>query len=98
MFIKNDELDVLIQVEELLHKKLYDEGNSSDEEKNLWNTYWNIIEKLLQQKDKRNIKNYDRIKAKRATNENYARSKQEIERKMRVRLTKEIKKAMNNEE
>lgn len=94
MFIKNDELDVFIQVEELLHKKLEQTNgiedvstdgeyfyyfNEDDEEVEVWNKYWNIIERLLQQKDKRNKINSARIAEKRKLNKDYARSKKEIE-------------------
>jgi hypothetical protein len=94
VFIKNDELDVFIQVEELLHKKLEQTNgiedvstdgeyfyyfNEDDEEVEVWNKYWNIIERLLQQKDKRNKINSARIAEKRKLNKDYARSKKEIE-------------------
>lgn len=41
----------------------------------LYNNLYNLIEKLEKNKEKTNIKNYDRIKKKRENDPNYARSK-----------------------
>lgn len=67
MYIKLEELNKLIEVENKLAgvKKYYNE----------FCILCTIIENLLQQRYKDNIKNYERIKEKRKTNKNYARSK-----------------------
>ena len=67
MYIKLEELNKLIEVENKLakNKKYYNE----------FCILCTIIENCLQQRYKDNIKNYKRIKAKRQTNKDYARSK-----------------------
>ena len=91
MFITNDDLKVLIDVEDLLHSKVYDVKDADDEEKDLWNKYWNIIEKLCAQKDKKNKINSARIAEKRKLNKDYARSKKEIENRQKAELKREMK-------
>lgn len=67
MYIKLEELNKLIEVENKLAgvKKYYNE----------FCILCTIIENCLQQRAKDNKKNYARIKEKRQTNKNYARSK-----------------------
>lgn len=69
MFIKNEDLEVLKEIE----LKLW---NNKDLDNYL--KLFNLIEKLLQQKDKTNEKNWKRIKEKRKTDKNYGRSKKEV--------------------
>lgn len=66
--IKNEDLEIMINVEHLLHKKLEEtngikdtfEGkeyyyfNENDEEYEIWIKYWNMIERFCQQKDLEN--------------------------------------------
>ena len=87
MYLKNEDLEIMCDVEELLHKKLvqtngikgvykgkeYYYFNENDKEFDLWNKYWNMIEKLLQRKTESNKKNYEKIKEKRKKDKNYAR-------------------------
>lgn len=69
MFIKNEDLEILKEIE----LKLW---NNKDLDNYL--KLFNLIEKLLQQKEKTNEKNWKRIKEKRKTNKNYARPKKEV--------------------
>ena len=48
--IRNEDLKVFVDVEDLLQKKI-----SNEEEYDLWCDYWNIIEKLIVEKKERNI-------------------------------------------
>lgn len=87
MYLKNEDLEIMCDVEELLHKKLvqtngikdvykgkeYYYFNENDKEVDLWDRYWNMIEKLLQRKAESNKKNYEKIKEKRKKDKNYAR-------------------------
>lgn len=45
--IKNEDLKVFVEVEDLLQKKI-----SNEEEYDLWCDYWNIIERLIVEKKK----------------------------------------------
>ena len=45
--IKNEDLKVFVDVEDLLQKKI-----SNEEEYDLWCDYWNIIERLIVEKKK----------------------------------------------
>lgn len=66
MYLKNKDLELLQEIEIELWNK-----NS-----NLYIYLYNLNEKLLKQKDKMNIENYNRIKEKRKINKNYARKKE----------------------
>lgn len=61
--IKNEDLKIMVEVEELLHKKLVetngikdDNGgyyfDENDEECNIWVSYWNLVERLIVDKQK----------------------------------------------
>lgn len=49
--ITNKDIKVMVDVEELLHKKI-----ETEEEGNLWTDYWNIVEKFIQHKKYASIK------------------------------------------
>ena len=63
--IKNEDLEIMINVEHLLHKKLeqtngikdtfegkeYYYFDKNDEEYEIWIKYWNMVERFCQQKD-----------------------------------------------
>ena len=53
--VSNEELDILYDVEHLLHKKL-EETNSNNEEWETWTKYWNMVERLIVNKKERNKK------------------------------------------
>lgn len=71
--IKNDDLDVMIEVEILLHKKLiatngikdnfngkeYRYFDENDEEYEVWCKYWNLVERLLNDKKEVNKRSAD---------------------------------------
>ena len=66
--IKNEDLEIMIDVEHLLHKKLEEtngikdtfEGkeyyyfDDNDKEYEIWIKYWNMVERFCQQKDLEN--------------------------------------------
>lgn len=66
--IKNEDLEIMINVEHLLHKKLEEtngikdtfEGkeyyyfDENDKEYEIWIKYWNMVERFCQQKDLEN--------------------------------------------
>ena len=66
MYLKNKDLELLQEIEIELWNK-----NS-----NLYIHLYNLNERLLKQKDKMNIENYNRIKEKRKIDKNYARKKE----------------------
>lgn len=67
MFLKNEDLEKLIKIKNRLAKyKKY---------RNEYLFLNNFITNFLEQRQKTNAKNYARIKAKRQTDKNYARSK-----------------------
>lgn len=96
--LKNKDLEILCEIEHLLHKKLVQTNaikeiyngretyyfDENDKEYDKWCDYYNLIEKIMVKKEERNRKNYQRIKEKRKTNKNYARSKKEIERRKKA--------------
>lgn len=45
--IKNEDLDIMIQVEELLHTKLTCNDEVDDDEYDIWCKYWNLVERLI---------------------------------------------------
>lgn len=47
--LTNKDLETMIKIEELLHKKLQD-TKATKKEWNLWTKYWNLVELLCQQK------------------------------------------------
>lgn len=66
--IKNEDLEIMINVEHLLHKKLEETNgikdtfddkeyyyfDKHDEEYEIWIKYWNMVERFCQQKDLEN--------------------------------------------
>ena len=64
--ITNEDLEILIEVEDLLHKKLVETNgikdihngeeyyyfDENDKEYKIWNKYWNIVERFCQARDK----------------------------------------------
>lgn len=67
MFLKKDDLQLLLDIENFL----WNNGTTD-----LYVKLYNLNEKLIQQRDKANKKSYARIKEKRKTNKNYARTKE----------------------
>ena len=65
MHISKKDLELLHKIESYLFTK----------DLELYNEMYGLTEKLLTQKEKNNKANWKRIKAKRETNKNYARSK-----------------------
>lgn len=68
MFITKEDYDLLCDVEIYLAKR----------NKNLFQKVWNLNEKLKVQYDKNKKASYERIKAKRQLDKNYARSRKEV--------------------
>lgn len=83
MFITNEDLQTLIDVKEILN----------DEESDLFCKYNTLIEKLCELRDKKNKINSKRIADKRKENKDYARSKTEIENRLKAQLKKEMLKS-----
>lgn len=95
MYLTNKDMNLLCDIENLLHEKLVQtngikevfEGKESyyfdenDKDYELWVKYWNLIENLIQRKQIKNKINSQRIREKRKINKNYARSKKELMRK-----------------
>lgn len=89
MFIKDDDLDFLLDLEKFIYECgiNYNEINkkSDDELDKIFASYfyklYAINEKLLNMKKEKNKKNWECIKEKRKINKNYARSKKEIEKR-----------------
>ena len=79
MYLKNDELDVLVKIENKLakDKKYYDDFCS----------LCTIIEKLIQQRQEMNKKSYERIKEKRKVDKNYCRTPY-IKKKRHLKIRK----------
>lgn len=64
--ITNEDLKIMIEVEDLLHKKLVETNgikdlyngeeyyyfDENDKEYKIWNKYWNMVEKFCQARDK----------------------------------------------
>lgn len=67
MYINNEDYDLLCDIEIYLEKH----------NKKLFSKIWKLNEKLANQKQTRNKKVWENIKAKRETNKNYARPKRE---------------------
>ena len=80
MFITNDDLKLLIDIEDFWHNKLKQSNNENDEEYNMWLRYWGLVEKLCVQKDKTKKRNRISIAEKRKNNILYARSRTERDR------------------
>lgn len=71
--ITNKDLEIMIEVEELLHKKLVETNaikdidengkeyyyfDENDKENDIWNRYWNLVEKfIVEKKDRTKIVN-----------------------------------------
>lgn len=71
MYIKNKDLDFLIELENKLGNT---EGWSEDTFK-----LWSLIDRLLKEREKTNKRTLNIITEKRKTNPNYGRSKEEIQ-------------------
>jgi len=84
MYIKNKDLDFLIELENKLGNT---EGWSEDTFK-----LWSLIDRLLKEREKTNKRTLNIITEKRKTNPNYGRSKKEIENRQRA-----IQKKLNKE-
>lgn len=52
MAIKNNDIDIMIEVEELLHKKLEETEEKTEDNKNweIWTQYWNLVERTVKEK------------------------------------------------
>ena len=71
--ITNDDIKIMVEVEELLHKKLVETNaikdidesgkeyyyfDENDKENDIWNKYWNLVEKfIVEKKDRTKIVN-----------------------------------------
>lgn len=73
MYIKNKDLMLLLDIDTYILKTL--KNNDNNDGKKLHDELTSLLYKLLNNKKKANIKNYNRIKEKRKTNKNYARKK-----------------------
>lgn len=74
MFIKNDDLILLLDIDTYILKTLNNTHNTQDG-KQLHDDVIKLVNELLKKKKDTNKKNYKRIKEKRKTNKNYAREK-----------------------
>lgn len=80
MTLKNEDLELLIEMEDLSHElidkyipKQYDEeGNIINKEWDIWTRYWNLVEKMIEKRNYKRIKTWNYIKEKRYTNPEYA--------------------------
>lgn len=93
MYINNDELDLMIKIENLVGCNLsllfpdnepfkikeYD-GTYTVVTRDDFNAYWNLIERLINKKKKRNEKRAKATRERRKIDPLYARSKKEKER------------------
>ena len=93
MYINNDELDLMIKIENLVgcnssllfpdnepfKIKEYD-GSYTVVTRDDFNAYWNLIERLINKKKKRNEKRAKATRERRKIDPLYARSKKEKER------------------
>lgn len=86
--VRNEDIKIMTDVEELLHKKL-EETNTPKEEDNeeweLWTKYWNIVERFINDKKRGNEKsakyNKDNAQYHRLSNNLYwARKRKDKER------------------
>ena len=77
MYIKNKDLDFLIELENKLGNT---EGWSEDTFK-----LWSLIDRLLKEREKTNKRTLNIITEKRKTNPNYGRSKEEIQAKEKAK-------------
>lgn len=50
--LTNKDIETLVEVEELLHKKLV-ETNANDKENDIWTKYWNLVERVIINKKNR---------------------------------------------
>lgn len=76
--LNNNDIKILCDVEKILHNYI---KNDDDNNYDLWTSYWNVVEKIIQNKNKRNLKAAQLKKRKRKNDPNYARSKKEIEKR-----------------
>lgn len=74
MFIKNDSLMLLLDIDKYILQTL-DNTHNTQNGKQLHDEIINLINELLKKKKDTNKKNYKRIKEKRKINKNYARKK-----------------------
>lgn len=94
MYINNDEIDLMIKIENLVgcnmsllfpdnepfKIKEYD-GTYTIVTRDDFNAYWNLIERLINKKKKRNERQAKATREKRKIDPMYARSKKEKERR-----------------
>lgn len=54
MAIKNKDINIMVEVEELLHEKLIETNEVGENNKNweIWTQYWNVVERFIQEKQK----------------------------------------------
>jgi hypothetical protein len=50
--IRNEDLKIMVEVEDLLHEKLV-ETKATKELNGIWTSYWNLVERLIVDKQKR---------------------------------------------
>lgn len=75
MYLKNKDLILLLDIDAYILQTL--KNNDNNDAKILHDKLTALLYQLLNNKKKTNIKNYDRIKEKRKTDKNYARSKKD---------------------
>ena len=81
MYLKNDDIKMLIELEKMIFEVGIGKVKRKDLEKTIaphYHKLYNLIERLLKDKKIYNEKNNNRIKEKRKTDKNYAR-KREVE-------------------
>lgn len=81
MYLKNDDVKMLIELEKMIFEVGIGKVKRKDLEKTIaphYHKLYNLIERLLKDKKIYNEKNYNRIKEKRKIDKNYAR-KREVE-------------------
>ena len=97
MYINNDEIDLMIKIENLVgcnmsllfpdnepfKIKEYD-GTYTIVTRDDFNAYWNLIERLINKKKKRNERQAKATREKRKIDPMYARSKKEKERRKTI--------------
>lgn len=81
MYLKNKDLMLLLDIDTYILKTINDNNKNNNEAKILHDELTTLLYQLLNTKKQTNKKNYERIKEKRKTNKNYARSKKDDKRK-----------------
>ena len=72
---------LLLDIDTYILKTINDNNKNNNEAKILHDELTTLLYQLLNTKKQTNKKNYERIKEKRKTNKNYARSKKDDKRK-----------------